>query len=156
MASGTTSVTHAWRRSTQATTHDETPWLIDTPTALDAWRRRLRTFTASDALPVVQLRMDGLSASRNRSFTTLAAEYRDACGCATGGLFMGAATIVAVAGYFIAGHRLSEISFGRLGLLLGIVVGAALSGKLLGLLIARWRLIRLADRVRRLSTGTST
>ncbi|MDO9371821.1 MAG: hypothetical protein Q7U07_04430 [Gammaproteobacteria bacterium] len=57
-------------------------------------------------------------------------------------------TVVAViVSYFVSGNHLSNINLLHVLSLVGITVLAALSGKLLGLFWARWRLLRLATSV---------
>ncbi len=49
--------------------------------------------------------------------------------------------------YFRSGHRVTDIGVGQAISLLGIAVFAAFSGKLVGLIWARWRLIWIASRL---------
>jgi hypothetical protein len=58
---------------------------------------------------------------------------------------MSAAVVAMVVSYFTSGNHLSSINLPHVLSFVGITVVAALSGKLLGLLWARWRLLRLAN-----------
>jgi hypothetical protein len=113
--------------------------------SLAAWRRRLRDVITPRRLPVVDFRLASLAPEQNRSYSLIAAGYRRACGCATSGLFM-ATAVIAIAAYF-AGRGLAGTGVRHAAACLGIVVGAALAGKLSGLAWARWRLWRLAATV---------
>jgi hypothetical protein len=61
------------------------------------------------------------------------------CGCTLGGVFLAVAAVLAVA-YFAAGGR---VAAGPVLLALGLVLAASLLGKLVGLGVARLRLLAL-------------
>ena len=74
-------------------------------------------------------------------------EFSGACGCASSGFFMSVTVVATVVSYFASGNHLSNITLPHVLSIVGITVLAALSGKLLGLFWARWRLLRLATRM---------
>jgi hypothetical protein len=119
-------------------------------TSLAAWRRQLYRLVRSKRLPVVELGFPELSLAHNRSFSMLAAGYQKACGCAAGGLFMTIA-VAAMIGYFVIHHRhpLDDVAIGHLATLLGGGALAALTGKAVGLLWARLRLLMLVTTMQR-------
>lgn len=115
--------------------------------SLDLWGRQLRNFMWTRNLPAVQFQLREFSSEQNQSFSALARSFQNACGCASSGFFMSATVVAIVAYYFASGNHLSDINFSHVLSLVGITVLAALSGKLLGLFWARWRLSRLATSV---------
>ena len=122
--------------------------VIDDLASLQAWTQQLRTIISPHGLPAIVVQLPEFSDERNQSLSALANRYRTACGCASGGLFMSVAVVWLIASYFTSGNTLSDITFPHVLSFVGITVLAVLSGKLLGLLWARWRLLRLANRVR--------
>jgi hypothetical protein len=101
----------------------------------------------SQNLPAAQFQLQGLSSEQNQSFSALASSYQNACGCASSGFFMSVTIVAIVASYFTSGNHLSNITLPQILSFVGIAVLAALTGKLLGLFWARWRLLRLATSV---------
>ncbi len=112
--------------------------------SLQTWRRQLRAFTPTGNLPAVLFQLPELSPEQNRSMSALADGYRRACGCTSGGFFMSATVVATAVSYFASGGRLSDIYLKQVVSFLVITAVGALSGKLLGLLWARWRLWKLA------------
>lgn len=111
---------------------------------LQAWRQQLRTIRRARNLPAPLFQLPGLSHEQNQSISALANSYQKACGCASGGFFMSATVVATVASFFVSGRHLTNITLTHVVVLVGITALAALSGKLVGLLWARWRLLRLA------------
>lgn len=116
--------------------------------SLDLWGRRLRNIMWSRNLPAVQFQLQEFSSEQNQSFSALAGGFQKACGCASSGFFMSVTVVAVVVSYLTSGHHFSDITLQQILSLVGIAVLAALSGKLLGLFWARWRLLRLATSVR--------
>lgn len=118
--------------------------VIDDNTSLQAWMQKLRTIVRPRNLPIVLVQLPEFSSGWNQSLSALANGYRSACGCASSGFLMSVAAVSSVVFFFISGGTLSDISIPHALSFLSITVLAALSGKLLGLFWARWRLLRLA------------
>ena len=112
--------------------------------SLDLWRQQLRKIMWSRNLPAVQFQLQEFSFEQNQSFSALASSFQKACGCGSGSFFMSVTVVAMVVSYFLSGNHLSNITLPHVLSFVGITVLAALSGKLLGLLGARWRLLRLA------------
>lgn len=112
--------------------------------SLQTWRQQLRTMTWTRNLPAVMFQLPDLSFERNRSMSALAKSYQKACGCTSGSFFMSATIVGIVVSYFVSGSHLADINLTHVVFRLGIIVLATLFGKFLGLLWARWRLLRLA------------
>jgi branched-subunit amino acid transport protein len=115
--------------------------------SLDLWRQQLRKIMSSRNLPVVQFQLQEFSFGQNQSFSALASSFQKACGCGSGSFLMSFTVVAVVVSYFVSGNRLSNINLRHVLSFVGITVLAALAGKLLGLLWARWRLLRLAASV---------
>ena len=115
--------------------------------SLDLWRQQLRKIMSSRNLPAVQFQLQEFSFEQNQSFSSLANGFRQACGCGSGSFLMSVTVVAILVSYFVSGNHLSNINLRKVLSFVGITVFAALSGKLLGLLWARWRLLRLATSV---------
>jgi hypothetical protein len=76
---------------------------------------------------------------RKADFRRLIAALADECGCTMGGIFLVAATILAIAYFIIAGG----LTIGSALLAIAVVFVASLVGKAIGLGLARIRLLRL-------------
>jgi hypothetical protein len=115
--------------------------------SLDLWRQQLRMITWSWNLPAVQFQLQEFSSEQNQSFSALAGSFQKACGCGSGSFLMSFTVAAVIISYFVSGNRFSNINLRQVLSFVGITVLAALAGKLLGLLWARWRLLRLATGV---------
>ena len=116
--------------------------------SVELWRRQLRKIIWSWNLPVIEFQLEEFSSEQNQSFSTLAGSFQKACGCGSGSFFMSVTVIATVVSYFLEGNHFSSITLPHVLYFVGITVFAALFGKLLGLLWARWRLLRLATNMR--------
>jgi hypothetical protein len=112
--------------------------------SFQTWRRQLRAITLTGDMPAVSFQLPELSYEKNQSVSALASSYQKECGCASGGFFMSLTVVAIVVSYFVSGNHLSNINLRGVLSFLGAAVLAAVVGKLLGLLWARWRLLRLA------------
>ena len=126
-------------------TTEDTLVICDLAT-LQMWRQQLRSNMRIRNLSTVQFRLPGFSCEQNDNLSALASGFQRACGCASGGFFMSVTVVATIGSYFISGNRLTNINLLQVVSFLGITVFAALSGKILGLFWARWRLLRLAAR----------
>jgi len=92
---------------------------------------------------LVEFKLPQFTSEQNRTFSALLHEYQNACGCTTGGLTMSLAVVTSVFSYFLFGGRLFDIGLRQIGTFLLITIAAAVFGKLVGLVWARWKLMRL-------------
>ncbi len=129
---------------TEQTRAADTALVIGDSASLERWRQHLRTLTRTRNLPAVQFQLHEFSCELNQSFSALASSFQKACGCASSGFFMSVTVVAIVVSFFVSGNHLSNINLLHVLSFVGITVLAALSGKLLGLFWARWRLLRLA------------
>jgi hypothetical protein len=118
--------------------------IIRNAASLHTWRQQVRTFTRTSSLPTVQLQLPELPSDLNQSMSALANEYQKECGCTSGSFFMSFTVVALIVSYFLSGGHLSGINLTHVISLVVITVFSTLSGKLLGLLWARWRLLKLA------------
>jgi hypothetical protein len=130
--------------STKQTRAADNTLLIFDIASLRMWERQLRAFTSRYSLPTVQFLLPGFSDLQNRSMSALAHDYRMECGCTSGSFFMSVTIIALLVSYFSSGGHFSGIHLAQVGSFLGITILSSLTGKLLGLLWARWQLLKLA------------
>lgn len=121
--------------------------LINSHDALGLWGRQCRSLTWTRNLPVVQFQLAEFSRDLNHRFSLRAGNIQKDCGCMSGGLFMSVTVITLIFTYFNSGNHFSNIGLWQVSSFVGITVLATLSGKVLGLLWARWRLIRFASKI---------
>jgi hypothetical protein len=94
-----------------------------------------------------------LSAVENASLTKMINHYSTACGCGAGSLFLSGGIVLMTVHYFASGGRLTSITLRSLLWFLLIASAFAMSGKFLGLLWARWKIIRvLSAAIREISS----
>jgi hypothetical protein len=119
--------------------------VIDDACALRNWRRQLRLFgPIPETLPVL-FQFPQLTPEQNLTMTTLTQEYQQACGCASASVFMSVSTVGSIATFLAIGGDLLTLRGAHVLALGGIAALSAVCGKLLGLVWARWQLIRIAD-----------
>jgi hypothetical protein len=123
--------------------------------SLDLWRQQLRKIMWSQNLPAVEFELQEFPFEQNQSFSMLAGSFQKACGCEGGSFLMSVTVVAVVVSYFVSGNHLSNINLRHVLSFVGITVLAALFGKLLGLLWARWRLFRLATSVHNMIVGAA-
>lgn len=124
----------------------ENTLVVDDLRSLRMWRRQLGETVSPRNLSTIRFQLYELSREQNRNISALANSLQSSCGCSSGGLFMSVAVVTMILLYFASGARFSDIGLMRVATFVGVTVFAALSGKLVGLLWARWRLLRLARR----------
>ncbi len=130
----------------RATPYADNVLVIRDSASMVAWRRHLYALMPRD-LPPVTFQLPELSTEQNQTMSARVKRYEQDCGCTSGSFFMSAAVVASVIIYFRSGHRVTDIGVGQAISLLGIAVFAAFSGKLVGLIWARWRLIWIASRL---------
>lgn len=119
--------------------------LINNLATFKEWSISLRKFQLEKDLVTYNLKLPELSPDENQMTGNQINRYNNACGCETGSLFMSLTLISTVAAYFISGGKFSTITFSQVLWGAGITLFAALAGKGIGLLFARWKLIKLSD-----------
>lgn len=126
---------------------------ITTHRELVKLRSRLSKLSVHNWREEYTLQVMGLSGEENERLGILLSRYGKECGCNMGSFMMSLASIGASAYYFTSGGRLHSSSLRHWLWLAIIAAGGALLGKVLGLLYARWRMIRHIDNATLLMTG---
>ena len=123
--------------------------------SLQMWRQQLHNIIQPRNLPAAQFQLQEFSLEQNQSLSALASSFQKACGCGSGSFVMSVTVVAIIVSYFVSGNHLSNINLRQVLSFVGITVIAALTGKLLGLLWARWRLLRLATSVHNMIVRTT-
>ena len=87
-----------------------------------------------------------LSQNENERFTMLMRQWLNECGCGIGSLFMILAVVVEILLWLFTGDKVISMTMRSLWWSFAAVVAAAFVGKLFGLVVARWRMLRLVRR----------
>lgn len=106
----------------------------------------LRSISIGSGMPDYQFIIPELSESTNHEVSQLMNNYKNECGCFTGGLFMGLSVISVISYYLISSQRVSDIDLKHIIFSTGFIIGSALLGKIVGLLWARFRMIQLVQK----------
>jgi hypothetical protein len=114
--------------------------------SLRSWRRQLLSITGVRYLPDFQFAE--LSYEQNSKASALARGYQKACGCRSGGVVMSATAVALLIWHVASGGHSFDSALAYLPSLAGIVLASGLLGKLLELLWARCRLLRLTRNLR--------
>jgi hypothetical protein len=126
----------------------ETTLFIRDLQSLLAWRRLLQTTLQPRKLPTIEVRISEFSPTENLNLSARAAQLQNACGCGTSGMFMSATLVSLMLSYFIRGNGFADMTLSHFLALIACMVLAALCGKTLGLLLARWQMLELAAGMR--------
>jgi hypothetical protein len=129
--------------------------IIDDFSSFNEWRNELRKFRPGSASKHFSFNLAKLPSSENEHLGKIVNSYNQECGCNSGSFFMTFVVLITVAGYFINGGKFSAIGFHQLGWLAGITILAAVTGKIFGLLRARWKLIKLSNNLNEKLTGVN-
>ena len=119
--------------------------LIDNLSTIKEWSMSLRKFQLQNDWVTYKLSLPEFPQEENQAISNQINRHNNACGCETGSLFMSLTFIITVAGYFLSGGKFSALTLYQVLWGLGIILLAALAGKGIGLLFARWKLIKLSD-----------
>lgn len=115
--------------------------------ALHDWRARVRAVLMPRVLPAVEFDFASLPPAENRRLAAEAARLQRACGCTTSGLFMTLAVLWTALSLLASSTPLAAVTPGEWLRHVLLIVAAAACGKGLGLVRARWQLVRLADAI---------
>jgi len=123
--------------------------LIDKLSTFREWGHSLREFKFQNELLIYRFSLPELSVDENLKISNRVNDYHNECGCKSGSLFMILTLIITVSTYFIYGGNLSSITLYGIIWCISIILFAAFAGKGIGLLYARWKLIRLSQNLQR-------
>jgi hypothetical protein len=103
-----------------------------------------------------RLELPQLTAKGNQLLSHRINTLKNECGCFAGGLFMGSTCIILTATHLLSGRGVTDISSIDIVLLLMCLGGVSLLGKLVALVWARVRLIRvLRETLERVDQGVA-
>lgn len=105
--------------------------------------RQFRTISLVRKMPDYQFVIPELSESTNHEASQLMNNYKNECGCFTGGLSMGVSVISIISYYLISDQRVLDIDLKHLIFFTVLIIGSALLGKIVGLLWARFRMVQV-------------
>lgn len=129
---------------------------IESFSAFKEWERSLHRFSLNNELKSYVFDLNELSFSENVNLTTQVDEFSNACGCKSGSAFMSLTLISMITYFFISDMKFTDLTLFQFLSSFGIVLLAALTGKVVGLLHAHWNLIKLARNIRSQLTSTYT
>ena len=115
---------------------------------LRAIDRSLGLSALLNRVPHYHFAIPELSPARNREASERLSNFRNACGCFAGGLFMGFTVIGFIASYLVSGRGISNFGIKDSLIFFGLFVVSTLTGKTFGVL---WARVRAAQLVRRMT-----
>lgn len=129
---------------------------IENFSSFKEWERSLHRFSLNNELKSYVFDLSELSFSENVNLTTQVDEFSNACGCKSGSAFMSITLISMITYFFVSDMKFVDLTLYQFLSYLGVVILAALTGKVVGLLHAHYNLIKLARNVRQQLTSTNT
>lgn len=129
---------------------------IENFSAFKEWERSLHRFSLNNDLKSYVFDLSELSFSENVNLTTQVDEFSNACGCKSGSAFMSITLISMITYFFVSDMKFVDLTLYQFLSYLGVVILAALTGKVVGLLHAHYNLIKLARNIRSQLTHTYT
>ena len=119
---------------------------ITTHNEITELRNRIFTISSHIDNTEYEFRLQGLTEPQNKQLSILFNNYAHECGCNTGAFVMSAVFSILIVYYFlIAGQTFGDITWHHLIWLFISLISAAIIGKILGLLHARFKMTRLLD-----------
>lgn len=127
---------------------------IESFSTFNEWERSLHRFSLNNELKSYVFDLSELSFSENVNLTTQVDEFSNACGCKSGSAFMSLTLISMITYFFVSDMKFADLTVYQFLSYLGVIILAALTGKVVGLLHAHYNLIKLARNVREQLTNT--
>src|SRR4051794_33091535 len=121
--------------------------VIKTYAELDDLQQHLRKFDVYHKGEKYKLQLSQLDSDENNRVTDILNTYSRRCGRDTKNFVMGIAFVSYVIYHFLAGGTFSSIAFSELFLLTACTILGAITGKLLGLIYVRWRMIKFVGKL---------
>jgi len=119
--------------------------VIDNPTVFREWVKSQRRFRFQNETSLYSFKLAEFTEAENTRISKKVNEYTNACGCKSGSLLMNVVFALTVTCYFILGGKFSSITLNDILWCAGITLSAAFTGKVAGLLQARWNLIQFSN-----------
>lgn len=106
---------------------------------------QLRCLSIFKSFPELNIQFSVFSKEENKGATAYLNALGRECGCNAGGFVMSMAFAATIAYYFITGGRFSAIGWHQVIILGWITAATAFTGKLYGLLRARWKMMKYTN-----------
>lgn len=126
---------------------------IDSHLAFEQWVSSLQKFKSKKAVKMYSFNLPELSFYENLKVTTEVDYYNTICGTKLGSILMKFTFLVIVASFFISDLKFSNLTISQLLSSAGIVFLAALIGKTIGMLQAKWHLIQISRSIQKRLAG---
>lgn len=98
-------------------------------------------------IPDYKLTLPSESESKNNQISNLLNRYKNECGCFMGGIFMGMSVIIIISYLMMIEATFSDMGWGAMILVVGIVFVSSIVGKIVGLVWAKVQMLRTVKRV---------
>jgi hypothetical protein len=126
---------------------------IDNHSSFEEWSRSLNKFKSKSEAKMYTFNLSELSFYENLKVTTEVDYYNTICGTRLGSILMKFTFLVIVISFFISDIKFSDITSYQLLSNAGIVLLAALIGKTIGMLQAKWHLIQISRSIQKRLNG---
>jgi hypothetical protein len=126
---------------------------IDNHSAFDEWTRSLNRFKSKSEAKTYTFNLSELSFYENLKVTTEVDYYNTICGTRLGSILMKFTFLVIVISFFISDIKFSDLTTYQLLSNMGIVLLAALIGKTIGMLQAKWHLTQISRSIQKRLNG---
>jgi hypothetical protein len=126
---------------------------IDNHSAFEEWSHSLQKFKTKSEAKMYSFNLSELSFYENLKVTTEVDYYNTICGTRLGSILMKFTFLVIVISFFLSDVKFSDLTLYQVLSNMGIVVLAALIGKTIGLLQAKWNLIQISRSIQKRLNG---
>lgn len=126
---------------------------IDNHSSFEEWTRSLQKLRLKNEAKMYSFNLSELSFYENLKVTTEVDYYTTICGTKLGSILMKFTLLVMVASFFISNVKFSELTTYQLLSSLGIVLFAALVGKTIGIVQAKWNLLQISRSIQKRLNG---
>jgi hypothetical protein len=126
---------------------------IDNHFAFKEWANSLQKFKFKKAVKMYSFNLSELSFYENLKVTTEVDYYNTICGTKLGSILMKSTLLVLLISFFISDIKFSELTVSQLLSSAGIVLLAALIGKTIGALQAKWHLMQISRSIQKRLNG---
>ncbi len=130
--------------------------LIDNHSNFEEWSKSLHKLKPVKGSKTYTFNLSELSFYENLKVTTEVDYYNTICGSKLGSILMKFTFLTILVSFFISSDKFSEITVNQLLYSIGITLLAALIGKTIGKLHARWNLIQLSKSIEKRLNGIYT
>jgi hypothetical protein len=126
---------------------------IDNRSNFEEWSKSLHKFKSKNEGKMYSFNLSELSFYENLKVTTEVDYYNTICGTRLGSILMKFTFLVVLFSFFISDVKLSEITTYQVLSNAGVILLAALIGKTIGLIQAKWHLIQISRSIQKRLNG---